>query len=230
LKRRIVELILVAGVLALITGVLQWTDADRFIARLIWRPGQTWPGIGVPFWRFLYHWAPLPAFVLAFLSLAALVRSFLNHAEAREKKRYLFLLLALVLGPGLLVNTLLKDQLGRPRPRELTEFGGRYQYVDPLDSGPVEKNSSFPSGHASVAFYLLVPWFVYRDRHRVLGLVFLFSGLGFGVLVGMARIFQGAHFVSDVLWAGGLVYLVAGILALVMRVGMEGSPPEAGSA
>ncbi|MCW5200676.1 hypothetical protein VU07_02530, partial [Desulfobulbus sp. F4] len=35
---------------------------------------------------------------------------------------------------------------------------------------------------------------------------------------GMARILQGGHFPSDILWAGGLLYLIGGTLALLMRI------------
>ena len=35
-----------------------------------------------------------------------------------------FLVLSLLLGPGLLVNVILKDNWGRPRPGSVVEFGG----------------------------------------------------------------------------------------------------------
>jgi membrane-associated PAP2 superfamily phosphatase len=40
-------------------------------------------------------------------------------------------------------------------------------------------------------------------------LFFVALGLGYGSLVGLARMLQGAHFLSDVLWALGFVYLTA---------------------
>jgi len=33
------------------------------------------------------------------------------------------------------------------------------------------------------------------------------------LLVGLARIMQGAHFVNDILWAGGLAYLTGELLS-----------------
>ncbi len=42
----------------------------------------------------------------------------------------LFLVGALALGPGLLVNGILKEHWHRPRPVHVTEFGGNKPYVD----------------------------------------------------------------------------------------------------
>ncbi|RWX49504.1 PAP2 superfamily protein, partial [Candidatus Electrothrix marina] len=79
-------------------------------------------------------------------------------------------------------------------------------------------NSSFPSGHAAIAFFLMAPWFVLRDRKQRYAEAFLISGLLFGTLVGIARILQGGHFVSDILWAGGLLYLLGNFLGLALGV------------
>ena len=45
---------------------------------------------------------------------------------------------------------------------------------------------------------------------------FLGFGLSFGVLVGFSRMLQGGHYLSDVLWAGGLVYLCGVILSWIL--------------
>ena len=41
----------------------------------------------------------------------------------------LFLMATLALGPGLLVNVILKDHWGRPRPIDVTQFGGEQHFV-----------------------------------------------------------------------------------------------------
>src|SRR5215467_6617018 len=41
----------------------------------------------------------------------------------------LMMLLTLALGPGLLANTILKDNWGRPRPIQVTEFGGPLEFL-----------------------------------------------------------------------------------------------------
>lgn len=69
------------------------------------------------------------------------------------------------------------------------------------------KGKSFPSGHASAAFYLIFPFFLLRNTRPLWARTFLFAGLGYGLLMGICRMCQGAHFASDVIWAGGFVYL-----------------------
>jgi membrane-associated PAP2 superfamily phosphatase len=134
------------------------------------------------------------------------------------RRQAMFIILLLALGPGLLINGILKEHLGRPRPNELVDFGGDYHFVPIGQSGPAGENSSFPSGHASIAFFVMAPWFIYRQRKPFRAYFFLWSGIAFGLAVGFARIMQGGHFLSDVLWAGGLVYITGEILAWVFLV------------
>jgi membrane-associated PAP2 superfamily phosphatase len=81
---------------------------------------------------------------------------------------------------------------------------------------------SFASGHAAMGFYLLVPYFLLRRRAPARAAALLVVGLAFGTLVGLARMVQGAHFPSDVLWALGFVYLTA--LALFYALRLERAP------
>ena len=189
------------------------SNADLRIARLAVGANNQWPGLYHQPWIFLYKAAPIPGIILAVGSLVVLCAGFFNSCLKKYRRQSLFFILLLALGPGLLVNVILKDHLGRPRPQELTEFGGRQQFVQFWQTGPAEKNSSFPCGHASIAFFLMAPWFIFRRRRRSLGLYFLWIGIGFGLLVGMTRIMQGGHFLSDVLWAGGLVYITGELLS-----------------
>jgi len=217
------ELILLAGALVLATLVIYLTDGDRLLAGIIYGSDGIWPGIDRFPWNILYDWAPAPGIVLAVLALIVSVGGFFSPPLKKQRRSAVFLLLLLAVGPGLIVNVLLKDNLGRARPREIIEYGGSHPYTEIWQKGTTGSNSSFPSGHASIAFYTLGPWFVLRDGKKKAAAGFLVFGLSFGAAVGLARMLQGGHFLNDVLWAGGLVYLVGGILALVL-------PPAAGSA
>ncbi len=44
----------------------------------------------------------------------------------------------------------------------------------------------------------------------------LAGGVAFGIAMSYARIVQGAHFLNDTLWAFGMVWLVAVILARLL--------------
>jgi lipid A 4'-phosphatase len=122
-----------------------------------------------------------------------------------DRRALCFIVLAMALGPGLIVNTILKDHWGRARPSQIETFGGNRRFTPaPLPAAECPRNCSFPSGHAAlgyslVAFAFLLPAGAARRRGVA-------ATLGFGSLVGLARIAQGAHFLSDVVYAGFIVY------------------------
>lgn len=225
--KRLLELALTALFLLLASAVLWLTDADRLIASLVPRDlaiaamqsdsSRAWPVGNIFPWQQLYKWAAVPALTLAAAALAVLLASFFRASLAPWRRQAAFILLCMALGPGLTVNIVLKEQVGRARPREIVEFGGSRQFTQCWQPGEAGTNSSFPSGHAAIAFAVMAPWFVLRDEERRAAAGFLAAGLGFGILVGIARILQGGHFASDILWAGGLVYLIGGLLAMLMK-------------
>lgn len=73
--------------------------------------------------------------------------------------------------------------------------------------------------------YVLVAgvWLVSQRRSPWWRGLALGGALLYGSLVGVARIVHGAHFVSDVLWSGGLMCFTVALLHAVLPVR---SPPE----
>ena len=51
--------------------------------------------------------------------------------------------------------------------------------------------------------------------------MFLVLGLLGGGVLGLARIAQGQHFLSDVIWSGGMVYLTGVILSYLFRLSAD---------
>ena len=77
---------------------------------------------------------------------------------------------------------------------------------------------SFPSGHAAVAFFMMAPAFVISANRRGARGAWIAVGICYGLAMGFTRVMQGGHFVSDVLWAGIIVYLVGvGLDRLLLR-------------
>lgn len=131
----------------------------------------------------------------------------------RQQRRVLwFVLLALALGPGLLVNSLLKEYSGRARPSTITEFGGTQRFTRAfVFSDQCNRNCAFVSGHAAIAAFPVVGYFIARRRRT--RLLWLGGGLAFGFTIGFGRMVTGSHFLSDVVIAIFLTYLVAAACA-----------------
>jgi dolichol-phosphate mannosyltransferase len=115
-------------------------------------------------------------------------------------KQWMFLAVCLVVGPGLIANVVFKDHWGRARPRQTVEFGGSKAFTPPLiPADQCAKNCSFVSGEAAATFLpfyatgLLVP--------EAAGLLFA-AGTLVGGASGLVRLSQGAHFLSDIVFAG----------------------------
>src|SRR5690606_38611793 len=71
-----------------------------------------------------------------------------------DGRRWIFLFLALAIGPGLVANTVFKDHWGRARPREITQFGGEAHFSPPLVlSDQCRRNCSFVAGDPTVGWY-----------------------------------------------------------------------------
>lgn len=226
MKQHLNHLFTAINILIMFSLLIVMSNADLTLSRLIIEPDNQWPGIHQIPWTTLYTFAPVPGFILVGCALVLFLAGIILHSLKKFRRKSLFLILLLILGPGLLVNVILKDHLGRPRPQELVEFGGTHQFIYFWQSGPAGKNSSFPSGHASIAFYLMAPWFICRKSNRSRALFFLWTGTVFGLLVGIGRIMQGGHFISDVLWAGGLVYITGELLSWVQGFGLCTSFPR----
>ncbi|OQX14518.1 MAG: hypothetical protein BWK76_14465 [Desulfobulbaceae bacterium A2] len=197
-------------------------DFDLTLTRYIAGTGHMWPGNwpGLKHypWPILYRLAPWPAILVGVSALLILLAGWFRPRLRTLRRPALFLVLLLALGPGLLINVIFKDNYGRVRPKELQEYGGNLSYSHVWEFGNGGRNSSFPSGHAGIAFYLMAPWFLYRRNNRPQAIFFLLVGLGWGGLVGTARMLQGGHYLTDVLWAAGMVYLTGEVLAQVLRL------------
>lgn len=143
---------------------------------------------------------------LVLLWLYRLLRPAANRCISFAKLA--FPTLVLLLGPLVLTNLILKDQWGRPRPRELALFGGDATYIAPWNfSDQCLRNCSFVSGETSSAIWLLtfIPFLPVVWHRSALVVVF-----GYTLAISLLRIAFGAHFASDVILSillNGLVVL-----------------------
>lgn len=221
--------------LALLTALFRWSDADmqvsRFFVKNVNAPDMPsrWPlGFNQP-WRALYDWGLYPAWVLGCGGLLVWIASFRWSKMEPWRDEGLFYALLLFLAPGILVNVVVKPCWGRPRPNAIIEFHGNRDFLPVWSIGEYQDESSFPSGHASMGFYLMAPAFVYYRRRPWLAAGFMALGLTSGTVIGLARVVAGGHFPSDVIWAGGFVYFSALALASLFRFGKNDNETSSGN-
>jgi len=208
-SRRNLEWLIPLLILLAATAVFRVTDIDVSLERLFYRSPGGWVFKDVEPWRFLYRFGFYPAWIIVVGSVAALAVSKRVRRTDGYGRSVVYFLLVMAVGPGLIVNTALKQHWGRPRPREIVEFGGTRQHLEVWEKGIDGEGNSFPSGHASMAFFLLTPFFPLRKTRRGWASFFLVLGVAYGCLMGTARMVQGAHFLSDVTWSAGIVYFTA---------------------
>ena len=152
----------------------------------------------------LYRLVPIVTTVFGVFCLIYLCFAAYNKKKIIQQPA-LYLLLAAILGPGLLVNALLKEHVGRARPSQILEFNGNKAFVGPLHiSTECESNCSFSSGHAAMGYYFSSLSYLAPNPYKAI--VFLF-GIILGSAVGFGRVLQGGHFLSDVIFSGLFIIL-----------------------
>ncbi|MEM7617180.1 MAG: phosphatase PAP2 family protein [Pseudomonadota bacterium] len=123
-----------------------------------------------------------------------------------NKQFIIFFILVLFMSPGLMVNGIFKANSGRPRPVDVTDFGGKLPYIVPFHiTNHCPHNCSFVSGHASTGFTLMAIGFVLQDKR----MQFYIIGILAGLISGIFRIMQGGHFLSDIIFAGIVTYITS---------------------
>lgn len=175
----------------------------------------------------LYDWTPwlgrgLVVALLAYALAAPLIsRGFARKGRADLAARSLgpwrhlatVSLCCALLGPGLVIEGVLKNTMGRPRPVQVVPFGGTDTYYGPFVLGEDPPNHrSFVSSHAAAGFALISLGLtcgpVWRRRWFLIGLVT-------GSVVGLGRMMQGGHFLSDIIFAFYAVWLSCELVAWV---------------
>jgi len=194
--------------LFLLTPVLILTGADLKAQALLFDSGS-WLLGGHPVVTALYKYGTYPAVLLAAAAIIIFGAGFMNSGLRQYRKAALALMLVIGLGPGLVINVILKNYTGRPRPREVEEFGGKWQFKNVFEFGKPGMGHSFPCGHCSMGFYFAALYVLLRRKRRKTAYAFLGGSVLFGSAMGFARMAQGGHFLSDVIWAGGITYITA---------------------
>ncbi len=163
------------------------------------------------------------AIATALLSLALTLLQPLRRTAPRIATRvWSFIFLSYLIGPGLIVNGLLKAHWGRARPVQILDFGGTAQFTPPLEAAQeCARNCSFVSGEAAgaitTALVLTLTFLAAieapRSRRGALAVTWILALVASGL-----RIAMGGHFLSDVVFSALICAMVTLSLYLLLRV------------
>jgi len=107
-----------------------------------------------------------------------------------------------ILNLGIVVNLFFKDIWGRARPGDILQLGGKENFTPWFQiSDACNNNCSFVSGDAAVGFSVIVFYFLTKKT------LFVWLSLFFGLGIGLIRVMEGGHFVSDIVMAAVVLYL-----------------------
>jgi lipid A 4'-phosphatase len=201
--RLLLVCLLIASAVLLRFPAIDLYIAGMFFDGRFYMQGQWWEqalhhGVGM----FLYASAAVVIAVYAFNRIAK------TELLGLDGSKVLYLLLVLAVGAGLVVNTTLKDNFGRARPRDVQEFGGPKQFTPAfVVSDQCTTNCSFSSGDAAGAFFSMALAMVFGRRRAV-----FIASLLFGAAVSISRMAAGAHFFSDVVVSFFVMLITADVL------------------
>ncbi len=188
--------ILLLALLAPFTPTLDFYCADLFYSPESGFYNNT-------FFACLFQYGEIFGLATGGLASGVFVISICYRKWAKWRRGALAMVLTLVIGAGLVTNWGFKEYWGRPRPKQVVEFGGKHEYRpfwNPDFHTRHDPQRSFPSGHVAMGFYFLSMVLVgkrYKSSLLKNTGLFLVVFLGGGLMI--ARIAQGGHFFSDVI-------------------------------
>ena len=221
-RQQTLTLTAMAAVVFFVFGI--WPGLDLWVSGLFFASktgfdgfaSGTWNELRLALWR-------VSEIVLALSILAYLAQRIAPFPLLRATRHLSGFAAALyLLGPGLLVDVLLKPLWGRARPAQVTDFGGSLAFTPPhVLSHQCTSNCSFVAGEMAGAVALAVVLFLVVDRmkgritlsqQRIAQALILLVPL----FVGVQRIAAGRHFLSDVLLSTIFVLLCAVLLKVLI--------------
>lgn len=192
-------------------------DIDLATSRLFFSDGQWSPWRDSLWVQALYLGVPPLGQGLLGLFALVFVLGFVPRLArlAHYRRHCAFWLVAALIGQGLIIDQGLKNQLGRARPSQIEAFGGERTFTPALvPSDQCARNCAFASGHVAAAAFLMgFGWLgTARQRRRWLAASLLAAGT-----MGLVRILQGGHFLSDAIFAWLFTYFSFWLTEVLFR-------------
>ncbi len=148
---------------------------------------------------------PLLALLVFFVPIAAVIK----HIYFKEKilnipvREWVYLFSCLIVGTGVVVNSIFKNLWGRARPNDTIQFGGQEPFTIPwLNVDYCSTNCSFVSGDVSFFTLSLAVLIIFN---RTSWNTFAYASI---LLISLLRIMEGDHFLSDTVMSFIITYVI----------------------
>jgi len=191
---------------------ISFPEIDLYVSSLFWN-GHEFILANNPIIKAIYYHVNIltPILILGILGAIAYQHFKKQEFKYATKKNLFYFLLVGIIGSAILVNALFKDNWGRARPHQTTYFGGDKIFTPAIiPTNQCNKNCSFTCGHASFGFMFIGLWFLFRKKWL------LWGSIAYGGVIGLVRIAQGGHFLSDVIFSFFIMYATAYLLYKLM--------------
>lgn len=169
-----------------------------------------------PILDYLYLYGPYPAQMTAGIASLILVLSYIRKSLTKWRAPALTLILTLSMGAGFITHLALKDQWGRPRPKQVKEFGGSQNFrpfYQPNFFKQPMPSRSFPCGHCTTGFFFFALALIgKRMKNNTLKRIGFTLAWSLGIALSVARIAQGGHFFSDTVFSAAIMWYTALIM------------------
>ena len=148
---------------------------------------------------------PLMALLVFFVPIAAVIKQiyFKEKILNIPVREWAYLFSCLIIGTGIVVNSIFKNLWGRARPNDTIQFGGQEPFTIPwLNVDYCSTNCSFVSGDVSFFTLSLALLIIFNKTSWN---VFAYASI---LLISLLRIMEGDHFLSDTIMSFIITYVI----------------------
>lgn len=221
------QVLLMAILAALLLMIFEQTNLDLRLERLFYDP-TTGDFPLRHHWFFelvMHHGLKQVSYALLLPAAAVCLLALRGYFAWLPPRNALLALAGMLLIP--LTTALLKQISNRHCPWDIVEFGGYAPYIGLFATAPqdIARGMCFPAGHASGGFAWIVWALALTHSMKAHARAFLGFSLAFGMAMGLARMTQGAHFLSHTLWSAWWAWAISLMLARLFRAQMFANVP-----
>ena len=195
----------------LLLGVFELTSLDIWLVQYFFSPelGKFPFKDQAFFTNVLHHGLKTAMYITGVASIVVSLWFLKKSKNAFTLRHALVGILGVILIPAIVA--LLKHLTNKHCPWSLDMFGGAIPYtglfevLDPL----YPRGQCFPAGHATGGFIWLSWSIIFWKHSPVLAKTMLLSGITMGLLMGVSRMAQGAHFLSHTLATVMVIWFIS---------------------